>query len=206
MNRSRGAAAALALSPLVVSIATVQGDVVWNEALNGDLSSAPATPTPIVLGFGTSSVIGTAGTGDTQDWVTVTVPQGFQIASLVHAVYASADPQGFMGVQAGSSFVGNPFAAGSYMGFAHFGFAAVNGAFPATNTVGSDMLALMANPAVAPGSTGFTTPLGPGTYTFLFQQLSGSTQYQFDFVLTPAPAGAAVLGLGLAGALRRSRR
>ena len=206
MHRNPGAVAALALVGLTIPATFASADVVWNEGVSGDLSSVPGAPTPLVLALGSNSVVGTAGTGDTQDWVTVTVPQGFQITSLVHAAYVSADPQGFMGVQAGASFVGNPFAAGSYMGFAHFGFAAVNGAFPATNTVGSDMLALMANPAVAPGSTGFTTPLGPGTYTFLFQQLSGTTQYQFDFVVTPAPSAAAVVGLGLAGVLRRSRR
>jgi hypothetical protein len=178
----------------------------WNEGVNGDLSNAQGAPSPVVLLLGTNSVIGTVGGTDSQDWVVITVPAGFQLTGLVHAAYASNDVQGFMGMQVGPAFVGSPFVAGSYAGFAHYGSAAVNGAFPATNTVGSNMLSLMSNPAVAPGSTGMPSVLGPGTYTFLFQQLGATTSYQFDFNLTPAPSGVALASLAFAGLARRSRR
>ena len=44
----------------------------------------------------------------------------------------------------------------------------------------------MAIPPSAAGATGFTPPLGVGTYTFLIQQLGASTAYQFDFNVTRA--------------------
>ena len=206
MNRTKGGIAALVLGSAGLLSGAAHADIVWHEGNNGDLSNAQGAPTQLVLAPGSNLILAAAGTGDTQDWVVVTIPSGFQLSALVNTRYTANDPQGFMGMQAGASFVGSPFAAGSYAGFAHFGSAAVNGGLPAINTVGANMLPLMANPAVAPGSTGMSAVLGPGTYTFLFQQLSGATAYEFDFVLTPAPSGAALIGLAAAGWMRRSRR
>jgi hypothetical protein len=109
--------------------------------------------------------------------------------SYVNSKYVSTDDQGFTGFQFGSSFSGDEFTAGSYAGYAHFGFAANNpdGNPVAASTVGVDLLPLMANPNFAPGATGFTPPLAAGTYTFLIQQGgSATTGYRFDMTVTPA--------------------
>ncbi|MFD0895996.1 hypothetical protein KBB96_08620 [Luteolibacter ambystomatis] len=166
----------------------VQAAVIWTETTNGDLSNSQSAPNSFNLTLGTSSVIGsvTGGT-DTQDWLNVTIPAGMQLSSLVLTSYSSTDAQGFMGVQSGSAFVGSPFTASNYLGYSHYGTAAVNGSLPATNTIGMNMLSIMSNPAAAPGSQGFTPPLGPGSYTFLFQQQGAATNYQFDFVVVPEP-------------------
>src|SRR5207248_7135217 len=167
---------------------------IYNEAVSGDLSNSPAAPTALTLTPGSNSVIGTVngfppGGTDPQDWVSFTIPTGFVMTSYVNAKYVSSDPQGFTGFQSGSSFSGDEFAAGSYAGYAHFGTAAQNpDANPtASSTVGVNLLPLMADPTFAPGTTGFTPPLGAGTYTFLIQQGDPSTTgYRFNMNLRAA--------------------
>jgi len=162
--------------------------VLYDELVSGDLSNSQDTPTPLTADLGTNSVLGTVGgaTG-TQDWLSLHVPAGMRLDSLVLTAYASTDAQGFIGVQQGTHFVGSPFTAGSYLGYAHFGTGATNNG-PATNLVGSDILPIMGNTAFALGAQGFTPPLPASDYTFLIQQLGADTQYQFDYHVSAAPA------------------
>ena len=192
--------------------------IIFDEAVSGDLSNNKAAPTALTLTPGLNSVIGTVagfppeGT-DPQDWVSFTIPAGFVMTSYVNSKYDSTDDQGFTGFQFGSSFSGDEFVAGSYAGYAHFGFAATNpdGNPVPASTVGVNLLPLMANPTFAPGATGFTPPLAAGTYTFLIQQGNPvTTGYQFDMnvrsVSVPEP-GSSLCLLGMGGlailALRR---
>jgi hypothetical protein len=169
--------------------------VVYNEAVSGDLSDDKAAPTALTLTPGVNSVIGTVagfpdfGGTDPQDWVSFTVPTGYVMTSYVNARYTGVDPQGFTGFQFGSSFSGDESDAASYAGYAHFGPLAQNpdGSPNPASTVGVNLLPLMADPSFAPGTTGFTPPLGPGTYTFLIQQGDPSvTGYRFNMTLSPS--------------------
>jgi hypothetical protein len=180
--------------------------VIWNESTNGDLSNNQAAPTAFTLTQGVSAIIGsvTGGT-DQQDWISLTVPAGFQLSSLILASYQSTDAQGFTGVQRGTSFVGSFNTAGSYLGYAHFGTGAANGSLPTANLVGADLLPIMSNPAAAPGSQGFTPPLGSGDYTFLIQQMGATTTgYQFNYTVAPVPEPGPLCLSGLGGALMAS--
>ncbi|HEV8541773.1 MAG TPA: hypothetical protein VGR78_05225 [Verrucomicrobiae bacterium] len=182
----------------------------WNESGNGDLSNSQSAPNPFTLGSGANSVVGTVdGTTDSQDWIALTIPSGFQLSSIILQTYSSADSQGFTGFQSGSSFVGNPeTTASAYSGFTHFGTGAQNGALAPVNLVGADLLPIMADPANAPGAQGFTPPLGAGTYSFLIQQLGGSTSYQFDYGVTPVPEPATegvIAGIVCAGFFLKRR-
>jgi hypothetical protein len=183
----------------VASSNMVAGATLWNETSSGDLSDNQAAPNALALAAGTNSIIGTVGGGNSQDWVALTVPAGLTLNSLVLAAYQSSDAQGFTGVQAGSSFVGSPFTASSYLGYAHYGTAATNGALPPANLIGADLLPLMGNNTIATGSTGFSGGLPSGTYTFLIQQLGATTNYQFDYnlVAVPEPAGLILTFIGL---------
>ncbi len=187
---------------------------IYDEAVSGDLSNNQAAPTALTLTPGSNSVIGTVngfppGT-DAQDWVSFTIPTGFVMTSYVNSKYDSADDQGFTGFQSGSFFSGDPFVAGSYAGYAHFG-TDVDNPLPPSSTVGVNLLPLMANPSFSVGATGFTRPLAAGTYTFLIQQGDPvTTSYQFDMnvrsVSVPEP-GSSLCLLGMGGlailALRR---
>ena len=162
--------------------------IAWDESTNGDGSNNQAVPSAVSLVEGANSVIGfVVGSNDSQDWYTLHVPFGFQLSAVTLASYTSTDDQGFTGVQSGTSFVGSPFLASSYLGYAHYGTAAVNGSLPPANLLGSDILPIMGNTTTAPGSQGFTPPLPSGDYTFLIQQLGAATGYQFDYVLTAVP-------------------
>jgi hypothetical protein len=200
MSRFRPAAIGLlAAVALGVSTTPSAATIIWDEAVNGDLSNAQGTPTALALAPGTNSIVGTvSGAGDSQDFVSLTVPVGKTLNSITLASYVSADAQGFTGVQAGASFVGSTLSAASYAGYAHFGTGATNGALPPANLVGADLLPIMANPALAGGATGLTLPLGAGTYTFLIQQLGGPTSYRFDYEVVPEPAASLLTAGGLA--------
>jgi hypothetical protein len=178
----------------------------YDESVSGDLSNLQSAPTALNLSVGTNSINGTVGTAaDQQDWVALRVPAGTQLSSLFLASYSSADAQGFMGVQAGSSFVGSTNTPGNYLGYVHYGTGATNNG-PATNVVNTDLMPLLANPAVAAGAQGFTPPLGAGTYTFLIQQLGASTNYGFDFVDRAVPEPGMIGVMALSGITMMRRR
>ena len=182
--------------------------IIFDEVVSGDLSNNKAAPTALTLTPGLNSVIGTVagfppeGT-DPQDWVSFTIPAGFVMTSYVNSKYVSTDEQGFTGFQSGSAFSGDEFVAGSYAGYAHFGFAATNpdGNPVPASTVGVNLLPLMANPSFAPGTTGFTPPLAAGTYTFLIQQGNPvTTGYQFDMTVRSVPEpGSSLCLFGMGG-------
>jgi hypothetical protein len=185
--------------------------IIFDEAVSGDLSNNQAAPTALTLTAGSNSVIGVVNgfdNGDGQDWVSFTIPTGFVMTSYVNSKYVSFDEQGFTGFQVGSSFKDDPFVAGSYAGYAHFGTDADNGG-GSGSTVGVDLLPLMANPSFSVGATGFTPPLAAGTYTFLIQQGNPvTTSYQFDMNVRSVPEpGSSLCLLGMGGlailALRR---
>ncbi|MES2707538.1 MAG: PEP-CTERM sorting domain-containing protein [Verrucomicrobiota bacterium] len=196
------AAATLLLSSVLSPASTL-----WNESANGDLSSTQATPSAATLLQGTNSVIGSVGVGDNRDWLTLTVPSGFQLSSITLFSYNSTDAQGFTGMQSGSVFTGSFNSPASYLGYAHFGTGATNPSTP-TNLVGQDILPIMKDPSAAQGAQGFTT-LGSGSYAFLIQQTGNAvTSYQFDYNVTavPEPSLTGLLGLGGLALLRGRRR
>ena len=174
--------------------AAANGAVFWDETLQGDLSNNQNAPSsnPLLtpLTAGTYTVGGTVnGSTDFQDWLTITIQGGFQLSSVTLGLYTSANTISFTGVGTGTSFAGSPGVAGSYLGYTHFG-SGVPGA-----TAGEDVLPDMGAGA---GSTGFTPPLGAGSYTFLIQEASPTaTTYRFDYQITPIPEPSAGIAVGL---------
>jgi PEP-CTERM motif len=181
---------------LMLAVASANATT-YNESVSGDLSDNKAAPTPLVLTPGLNRVIGTVagfpefGGTDPQDWVSFTIPAGFVMVSYVNEKYTGIDDQGFTGFQSNPFFSGDEFNAASYTGYAHFGPLAQNpdGNPVRVSTVHVNLLPLMTDPTFDPGATGFTAPLGAGTYTFLIQQGDPNlTGYQFNMTLRPAGA------------------
>ncbi len=167
---------------------TCRAGFIYTESANGTPSHTQSAPTTLTVGAGDNTLTATVGGGSptAQDWVTLTVPAGLNLSNIALVSYSSTDSQGFTGVQSNSSFQGSANSASSYLGYAHFGTGATNGEIPPTNLVGADLMPIFANPSLDPGAQGLTPPLGPGNYSFLIQQLGATTNYEFDYVTTPA--------------------
>ncbi|HEV3416857.1 MAG TPA: PEP-CTERM sorting domain-containing protein [Pirellulales bacterium] len=204
---------------LVVLSAAPALAVIYNEGVSGDLSNNQLAPTPLTLSAGSNSITGTVGGSDNRDWVALTVPAGMKMTSYVNSSYAGTDLQGFTGFRFGSTFPGDPMSAGSYAGYSHFGLGATNGSGAngvnngnALTTVGVDLFSAKYMPnnnasgGTAAGSTGFTPPLGPGTYTFLIQQDGTNISYQFTMNVVPEPSTICLAGMGALALLATARR
>jgi hypothetical protein len=191
----RGAAIAL-LASLALLVRPAAA-ATYDESVSGDLSNDPTSPAPFTLSLGTNSILGTVGSGagtDNLDAISITVPAGMELTGFTNSVYFGSNDQDFVGFHAGATFAGSVFVGSNYMGLAHFGTAARNagvGSPPGspTSTVGVDLLPVMNSEGLAAGASGFTGPLGAGTYTFLIGELvaeaDGFPTYRFDVKVAP---------------------
>lgn len=153
--------------------------VIHDEALHGDLSGDRQNPTTYTLQAGTNSLLASTNAGD-QEYVTLVVPAGHQLSSVILTSYDSANGIAFIGVQSGTIFTEDPFSAdpANLLGWAHFG--------SDMGQVGQDILDDLGQGF---GAQGFIPPLPAGPYTYWIQQFDfDPTAYQFDFIVVQATA------------------
>jgi hypothetical protein len=176
------------------------GGTLWDSTVNGPLSTSGLAPTvlgPMTLGsnevFATTG-LSAAGVVD-QNYFTVTVPTGFALASLTELAGTEVGgAASFIGLEAGSQVTvgSNPATAAGLLGFTLYTTAEIN----------TNILPLMAAPA--DGSSGFTTPLGPGQYSFWIQEGGTPGTFPFGFNLglvstaVPEPGTLTISLIGLA--------
>lgn len=165
--------------------------VVWNEAVNGDLSNNRLAPTPVALSPGVNSLLATTSAGD-REFVRLTIPAA--MTALIQVSWQSQDQTGFIAMQSGPTFTEDPSFpnVANMLGYSHYG--------PGLAALGSDILPDIGAGA---GSIGFTPPLPAGTYTIWLNQTGLAATYQLDFIVAPTPA--TLLPLLALTALRRRR-
>jgi len=184
-----------------------RGDIIWDEAVSGDLSTDPMAPTPLVFGLGSNIITGTiTGSGDIRDYITFTLAPGQFLAALNLLAWDDLPGQGlppgpgntgFNAINEGAtSFIPDATTISNFLGANH-----VEAIFEGTD--------ILPGIAAAPfGGSGFEIPLEAGTYSYLVQQTGPQLNgYSLEFVVVPGPgAGAAMLiGAGLAVGRRRRR-
>ena len=182
----------------VASAATI-----WTESVDGDLSSDAGAPTPVTFAMGSNVINGSVSTGtDGRDYITFTIQPGQALSALVLLMYddlntgaANDGNTGYQAIILGSTSLipsgGNSL---SFLGGSHV-----------APTIGTDYLEIMASGTIA--GTGFSTPLGPGTYSYHIQQTGPEpTAYSLDFVVVPEPSYGALAIVGAGLVLRRRSR
>ena len=170
-------------------------DVVWDEAIDGSLSTDRFSPTSFgILDVGSNNLI-----CDTQNGIgkffTFTIGEGEELSAIILDEWISEDDLGFLGIVEGDFFdvdPANPDVT-QLLGYVHHG----------ETSVGQDILPTMGE---GPGSQGFSGALGPGDYSFWIRQGGAQlTTQDLNFVVTPAPGAVALMGLAGIAARRRRR-
>ena len=202
MNLIQSTIAAAVCTAFIAGSASA--DLMWDEAIDGDLSGDYTAPTQLFTkGVNNHVIFTTVGQGDNggdqdREFFTFDVAVGYQLDAIILANFET-DPVtnlGFFGVAAGNAFPTSPEAPNVTELLGYY--------LPGTDDIGDDILQAMGNGG---GSQGFTGPLGAGSYTFWAQETGPSTDsWDLNFVVSEVPAPGALALLGLAGIAARRRR
>ncbi|MEN1678629.1 MAG: PEP-CTERM sorting domain-containing protein [Planctomycetota bacterium] len=202
MNRPQVFAFLLA----TVGATSAAAGIVWDEAVDGELSGDGATPTLLIVAEGENvwrgevGVLDPPGTGqpfDT-DLVTFTVPDGLFLTSLRLNQYdeqASVANGSFLAIAAGDSV--------------SIGFGSVHLANALVDSLGEvldDLELGSAFPPPAAISTGLTAPLPPGDYVVWMSEVDGPVTYELVATLAvPEPTALGGIAFALIAAALRSQ-
>jgi hypothetical protein len=192
------AAAIAAGSPALAAVS-------YDETASGDLSNSRSTPTIVSFGLGDNIVSGASGQANSvidRDYFTFTLAAGQQLNAIEVLTGTTSIGPGtlsFIGIQSGTQMTVDPasFSATGLLGWTHYG----------PGDIGTDILGEM---GIGAGATGFTPPLGSGSYTVWVQEANvGTANYRFNFLVgsVPEPSTWAMMlaGFGLIGIAMRRR-
>ena len=175
--------------------ASASADLMWDEAIDGDLSGDYLNPTQLFTKGVNNHVLFDTVLAD-REYFTFEIAEGYQLDAIIVDDYVSEDDLAFIAVAAGSVFPTPPDAPDvtTLLGYAHFGVL----------DLGNDILQTIGQ---GPGSQTFSGSLGPGTYTWWAQETGPfSAGIDLNFVVTEIPAPGALALLGLGGLAARRRR
>jgi len=157
--------------------------VIWDESVNGALSSSGNTPTALGLSLGSNTLISSIGGSAQIEYFSFTLAAGQSLTFFKLDSYVSTDAVAWLGIKSGSDWTIG-YDTGQMIAQQHFG----------TANLGNSLLGI----SVA-------NPLGAGTYTVRSQQLGANANYQLDLNVIPEPSTASLLLLTLGLRLRRRR-
>jgi hypothetical protein len=168
----------IAIVLLLAAMAVPAGAaVIWNEGINGDLSSSEAAPTLISFGVGTNQILGSInGNPLDRDYITFTIAAG-QTLSHLNLIAFSPDNLAFTAFNSGStSFIPSGGTNGLFLSGIHISSADVS----------KDLMPFYDTRNVTTNSLA-SPSLGPGTYCWMIQQTSPLLQsYTVEFVVDGA--------------------
>lgn len=178
--------------------------VIYDEALQGDLSSINTSPTPLVLSAGQNVIRGVMGGtngADDPDFMTLTVAPGLALTGLhLDELTVVEGALGTLGVFTAIS-IGPAIRMDIESGEGrHLSNAFARGP--------KNLLADFADGSFAGGLPAFSTPLPAGTYTLWIQEMTARVSYQFTITTAPVPepATAGLLGLAAVSIFASRRR
>lgn len=155
------------------------GNIVHDEDIDGDLSGDNLAPANLVFAPGDNEIHGST-TFDPldRDFITISVNTGFELTEIILQLYNS-DPgqQSFFAVEAGSQVTSTTNPA-NLLGSALIGF-------DPGSQQGDNVLDDLGNAGL--GGAGFSGSLGPGTYTFWYQETGSDTSYEFNYIIQAIP-------------------
>jgi Ca2+-binding RTX toxin-like protein len=150
---------------------------VYNEIINGDLSSLQHAPTVIFLTPGSNTISGsTIGGGNPpgdRDFFTFTVPVGFSVSSITLTSY-SGSGNSYFALDNTTTFPDLSTDAG-FLASLLIDSDEVNS--------GSDLLSLFSNAGGTLGGLAPVNSLSAGTYSVWYQETGGNTTYTFNINL-----------------------
>lgn len=210
-----------AFSFAVIGFATAANATNYNEAVQGDLSGSPSTPTSLnYLTLGDNEVVGSsvpsgdpipdghgALTNQDNDFFTFNVPIG-EVLTHFYLGGATSIADGdrfFLGLYSGKTAAvdpNNPTPAG-LLGYT----------LPGPSQIGTDLLPALAasdEPGFPPLPTHFSGNLGPGSYTVWVVDGDRPVSYDLRLVTSAVPESGTwammVAGMGIGGTMLRRRR
>jgi len=172
--------------------------IVHDESVDGDLSNDNMSPTALLFNIGQNDIIGsTTNSPLDRDFWTFTIGANEQLDSVTFLQFDTTEDRSFFAVASGGT-VPSVASATGLLGSNLIG----------DPEVGTDVLDNLG--AAAFGGTGFSGPLGPGSYTFWFQETAANVDYSFRFNVSssavPEPSSMMFLGLGITLMAARRRR
>ena len=200
MNLNKMICLSLVMCPLALPGLLVAA-VVWDEAIDGSLSTDRQTPTDFgSLSVGSNDAIGTTVSGISK-FFTFNIGANEELSALIVEDWDSADDLGFLGIVTGDTFTVDPANPNvtDLLGYVHYGELDVN-------------QVILPSMGQGPGSQGFTPPLGPGDYSFWVRQGGAdAATWDLNFVVTtpiPEPTAGWILCSGTIALLTwwRSKR
>jgi len=166
--------------------------IIYNEAIDGEISSVSTTPTSLgSLSLGQSDIIGQIGSG-ARDYFTFTVGSGLILDSIT--LVSGTGTNHFFGIDDQSTFNdGGGFLIGAL--------------FSGAVTESPDFLDTFSGGGAFGGSGVSESNLPAGDYTILLNEtVAGSFDYQLRLTSVPEPSSVLILGLGVLGFIGRRRR